>query len=161
MECKTVGSFEAIIESSIASSVECIRGLKAISKSLSYWDNPEPDWEGLSVIGGYMWLLTYSIQYLSDDRNPKGSVLPGISEIQEKFQEIAQSGEIFSENLEMFYNHTQRIRADAAATVKNMVKKWKLESRSPFIIRPEQSTNVIKSPKRRFVSRGSGGSDHD
>jgi hypothetical protein len=153
IDCSNMESFYAIINASISSTLKAIRCCKSIHQSLSFEEDPNMDWQGLSVLGSYMWLLSFSLQHIIDDMNPKATPISGLSNTRQKLQEIAQSGEMFCETMRNFYYHVEKLRADACLTVKKLVKKFKMEKSTPFRTRPELIGRKYKEPKRR-VGKG-------
>ncbi|ODM97778.1 hypothetical protein Ocin01_08904 [Orchesella cincta] len=150
-ECKSITVFENICCASTRCFTTLIPSVKALIQKLSYWESVKPGTDGLSVIGGYIWILSFAFQHLIDSPN-QGSfmMLTNIKDIKEKYQELGQAGELFIELAEAFHQHTHHMRADALQILKRLTKRWSFsEENNPLKVRPE-GLRAIPRPRKRL-----------
>lgn len=147
-----MGAFESICGASTSGFFKVITLVKALIQKLSYWESIKPGTDGLSVIGGYMWLLSFSCQHLIDCPNAKNAFMmqTHVVDIKEKYQELGQAGELFLDLTESFHQNTHKMRSDALTVLKRLTKRWKFtEDRNPLCVRPE-AIRSIPRPRRRL-----------
>lgn len=128
-----------------------ISTVKALIQKLSYWESIKPGTDGLSVIGGYMWLLSFACQHLIDCPNFKDHyrMQVHVADVKEKYQELGQAAELFTELAESFHQNTFHMRGDGLLILKRLTKRWSIsEEKNPLHIRPETLKNIPRPRKR-------------
>ncbi|CAL8113924.1 unnamed protein product [Orchesella dallaii] len=150
-ECKSISVFENICCASTRCFSKSIASVKALIQKLSYWESVKPGTDGLSVIGGYMWILSFAYQHLIDSPNQGSFIMQtNIKTIKEKYQEVGQAGELFIELAEAFHQNTHHMRADALQILKRLTKRWSFsEENNPLQVRPE-GLKAIPRPRKRL-----------
>lgn len=123
-----------------------IPGFSEIKREISYTDDPAALAQGLSALGGIMWLLTYGVQHLVDPTKTSTFLPKVLLEIRGMYESIGETAQRFVIIAENFNNSVTGIHETISDVVKKLSKKFKF-TKDPLKLRP------IFIPKRIRVKR--------
>jgi len=164
-ECKSLPIFEKLCTAATESFSRSIASTKAIIQKLSYWESVKSGMDGLSVIGGDLWILSFACQHLIDSsisQEPNQySMQAHLADVRGSYQELGQAGEMFLDLAQNFNGEIHHLRNDALLVLKRLVKKWSIPKElNPLHIRPEEAKHIPR-PRRRLGSGLEGSADVD
>lgn len=142
-----------------ANAEETIQGLQSIMSKLAFKDDADPEVQKLSVIGGYLWLITYGMQYitishpiLSADPSMTGTEVPeheeelqfhlntrsniGIRDTREAYEDIGETVQEWVPLALQFVRRAKELRVSGAELVKLLHQRFKF-TKNPFKEHPE------------------------